>query len=290
MVSRPWRTSSIGLPVSVSPKFRWSARGAISGGDVGGVAERVQARDEVREAVEELGAIDGGVGGQAAVAAEGQQTRLPRAHEPGVRRAHRMPVAAQAVGTHLGTRGQDVDVPAHVEDVLPGQALARDHVPEEEEPLEVPPTQLAGHAVAEPQRVGTEHDVTQTGQRHAGVMHRRPAQAGRLVLAVAVLAGVLVPDAHARRRRRRRGRVGHQQEGRDAFARLDLVADRLEPIAVPGLTLSTRVRRSQGGGQGPPRAVRSFSRKSATGISIIPEGAAGLGPVHLPMPGREPRP
>ena len=66
------------------------------GRDVRRVAVLEDARDEVREAVQHVFAVDRLVGRQAAVADEALEPRLPRADQPGVRRAHRVAVAADA--------------------------------------------------------------------------------------------------------------------------------------------------------------------------------------------------
>ena len=107
------------------------------GGDVGRVAVLEQARYEVWEAVQEVRAVNRGVGRQAAVADQAFQPWLPRADEPSVSRTHRMAVAADPVLVHFRPLAQVVDGPPHVEDVLPGHALAGDHVPQELETLEV---------------------------------------------------------------------------------------------------------------------------------------------------------
>ena len=78
------------------------ARGG-EGGDVRRVAVFVNARDEVGETMQQLGAVNARVGGQAAVADERAQARLPRADQPRVRGAHAVAVAASAFGLHFGT-------------------------------------------------------------------------------------------------------------------------------------------------------------------------------------------
>ena len=95
MTFSPARTSSIGLPPSVSPKFRCSGRGAISAAMSGVSPYSKNAGDEVREAVQHVLAVDARVRRQAAVADQALQPRLPRADQPGVRRTHRVAVAAE---------------------------------------------------------------------------------------------------------------------------------------------------------------------------------------------------
>ncbi len=131
-----------------------------------------------------------------------------------------------------GRRAEVVDRPAHVEDVLPRHALAGDHVAEELESLEVAAAQVLALPLAEAQGIGAEDDVSLLGQRHAGVVHGTARQAGRLDLAQVPRAVVLVPDGHGRGRMVGIDAVGHQQQRRHAVARLDLVGDRLDAVAV----------------------------------------------------------
>src|SRR5262245_57893172 len=107
------------------------------GGDVGRVAVLMKAWNEVGKAVQHLLLMNGGVSWQATVADEGLQSRLPRSDEPRMRGTHRMTIAAEALGVHFRTAGQIIDGPPHVQNVLPGEALAVDRVLEEQVPLEI---------------------------------------------------------------------------------------------------------------------------------------------------------
>src|ERR1051326_5648223 len=129
-------------------------------GDVGDIAVLTPAGDVVGEAVDQVGAFHGGVGGHAAIGGERLQPGLPRPDEPGVRGAHGVAVAAEAAGVHFRPACDQVHRAAHVEDVFPGQAFARDDVHGEEVVLEVAPAQPAAlSALAEAGRVGAEDDV-----------------------------------------------------------------------------------------------------------------------------------
>jgi hypothetical protein len=99
----------------------------------------------------------------------------------------------------MAPRRQVIDRAPHVEDVLPGQAAAVDHILEEQKPFEIAPFELAGLPLLETDRVGTKHHVSLARQRRSGVVHRIAGQSGGLALTEVILAVVLMPKTNARR-------------------------------------------------------------------------------------------
>ncbi len=77
--------------------------GGDESGDVRGVGELEETRDEVGEAVEDHGSVDGGVGWEAAVTDEGLEAGFPGSYEPGVSGAHGVSVAADALRVDVGS-------------------------------------------------------------------------------------------------------------------------------------------------------------------------------------------
>ena len=145
-----------------------------------------------------------------------------------------MAVAAQLLGVDFVEPGEHVDGSPHVEDVLPGHALAVDHVPQELEPFVPVSLQFPGRVLSflEAQSVGAEDDVPFTRQGRAGVVHRVAGQACRFAFAEMILSGVLVPDGDARGRFGRCGRVGDQQQGRHTIVGFDFVAETQQAVAL----------------------------------------------------------
>ncbi len=115
--------------------------------DIGSIPVLIDAGNEVRETVQHVLPVNGGVRRQTAVADEALDSRLPRADEPGVRRAHRMAVATNPFGPDLRSACQQIDTALHVEDILPRQTLAGHDIAEELKPFVIAPFQLPGRVL-----------------------------------------------------------------------------------------------------------------------------------------------
>ncbi len=111
--------------------------GCDQGGDIRGVTVGVDAWDEIREAMEELGPVNTRVGWETAVTHQGTQTGFEGPDQPSMGGAHRMAIAPHALGVYFGTGHEVIHGAAHIQNIFPCHALSCDYVAKELEPLVV---------------------------------------------------------------------------------------------------------------------------------------------------------
>ena len=261
------------------------------GGDFGRVPVGQPAGDVVRKTVEQAVLVDRGVGRQATITDEGLEARFKRSHEPGVGRTHRVPVTSDAVGFHLGTRGEEVDRPAHVEDVFPSHALSLDEVTEEFEAFII--SALVAFRRVLPLLkalgIGTEDNVTFPGEGGSGVVRGIARQPGRFAFPEMPLAVVLVPDGDRRSGMLGIHAIGNEKQGRDPLddtivepAR-GLVGERFDAESLVLVCLPDHGMKRGGSGPGASKAYK----KTGTEIfgAHVRDGGGGDGTRLREQPG-----
>ena len=194
----------------------------------------VDAWDEVRETMQQAGAMDAGVGGQTAIAHQRAQARFPRADQPRVRGAHAVTVTSETIGLHFGPRHEVIDSAPHIQNIFPSHALTGDRVAQEFESFIGTAAEFLARILPllKTQGVWAQHHVAELGQCHAGVVHGIACKTRWLRLAQMPLASVLMPDGHGRRGRCVAHAIGYQQDRWAPIAWLQLVSKPFQTVTI----------------------------------------------------------